>query len=238
MARKRKIIHSYKGSSKRAKKSMGGSRKKFRTGRTRLRPEVKYAGRAEAEIGIKNFKGATVDLAVADVKTLINFPAQGTTDVTRIGDTIMAKKLYVRLFLYQTDTQAQNASAVRIIIFNLRTDLPTTDIGAFWQSAIGPNSINGVVNREVVNKVFYDKVVIFQPNVSGTSVGVSKGVYLKPKNINISMRWPIVFAAGSQLPKDPRNKIFIHVTGFSDPPAAGVLLGQYSFNSNFYFTDS
>lgn len=232
MARKRKIISSLKGSSKRSKKSMGGSRRKLRTGRTRLRPEVKFVNTAAAAVEIKNFKGSGVDLDVTDIKSLITFPGQGTTDSGRIGDTILGKKLYIRMFVYQPDARAGNACMIRIIVFNLKFDLPSNNIANFWQVAIGPNSMNGVVNREVVNKVFYDKVVVFQPQIT------DKAVYNKPKNINISMRWPIVFSAGSTTPKDPRNRIYMHVCGYSDTPVAAAILGLYSFSNNFYYTDS
>lgn len=232
MARKRKIISSLKGSSKRAKKSMGGSRRKLRTGRTRLRPEVKFTNTAFTDVSIKNFKSVAVDLDVSEIKSLCSFPAQGTTDSTRIGDTILGKKLYIRMFLYQPDARAGNACMVRIIVFNLKFDLPANNIAGFWQTSIAPNSMNGIVNREVVNKVFYDKVVVFQPQIA------DKAVYSKPKNINISMRWPIIFSAGSTTPKDPRNRIYIHVAGYSDTPVAAAILGVYSLNANFYYTDS
>lgn len=232
MARKRKIISSLRGSSKRAKKSMGGSRKKFRTGRTRLRPEVKFLNSAGADIDIRNFKGSAVDLDVSEVKLMTSFPAQGTTDSSRIGDTIMGRKVYIRMFVYQPDARADNACMFRIIIFNLKFDLPTTNIANFWQVAIGPNSMTGLVNREVVNKVFYDKVVEIQPQIN------AKASYKKPRNINISMRWPVIFSGGSTTPKDPRNRIYMHVCGYSATPVAGAILGAYCYSSNFYYTDA
>lgn len=206
----------------------------MRTGRTRLRPEVKYATTDWRGQGVRHRLTATADLLVGDFQRIISFPAQGTTDITRIGDTIMGKKLYVRLTIYQNAAaDSTTASIFRVIVFNMKVTTATNvALNAFWQTSYPAQAINSIVNREVVNKVFYDKQHYLQSNTSGQSA------CLKTILININMRWPIVFPGGTQIPKDPRNNIFIAVVGFKTEGVDAALMAQWDVTSNFYFTDA
>lgn len=233
VARKRHIRSHLKGS-KRSKKMTSGSSRKFRTGRTRLRPEVKYAPIFQAGQQITCQSAATSTLLAANWVKAIDFPAQGTSDITRIGDTIMGKKLYLRISLFTSAAQLSTTNLYRILVFNLKTfQTAATDIPGFWQNTCNRTALNAIVNREVVNKVFYDKQFVIKAPFSGGYCGLNKAI-----NLNINMRWPVIFPGGLTVPKDPRNIIYIGVAGFNYTAAENAALGFMDFKSNFYYTDS
>jgi len=233
MARKRKIISSLRGSKKKSKKSSSGSSRKYRTGRTRLRPEVKYKD-LSTSIAIFNKKAATGNLSGSSWVKIINFPDQGTTDLTRIGDTIMGKKLYARFTIWGSTVNGANSSLVRIIIFNVKATplVAGNAVNGFFQQAVDRPAFNGIVNREIVNKVFYDKQHRVVPPYASDEYS------FKTSNINISMRWPIIFAGGSVIPKDSRNTLYVAAIGYSNNRVEDLSLGNLDVSTNFYFTDS
>lgn len=233
MARKRKVISSLRGTGKKMKTMPSrrlGSRKRRSIG---LRPEVKFTSRTVTQPDVIFRDAVHTDLKVGDYIELNNFPTQGTSDNTRIGDTIVGKKLYIRMaFTTRTDS-----AFVRIIIFNMKKVISSSsDISAFWQASVSRPTIYGVINREVVNKVFYDKVKPFQNNFTTTLAAAPRCLFFK--NLNISMKWPIIFSSGGTTPKDPRNQLFIACIMSSPTGSAdGTNAGRLEVCTNFYFSD-
>ena len=234
MARKRRSIHSSKRSShKRFKMGSRGSSRKLRTGRTRLKPEVKFVSTLSVGFYFKNLLAISPTLPTASFILLNSFPGQGTLDTQRVGDTIMGKKLYMRIGVWATAAQCKFSNYLRLIIFNSRVDLPLADgITNFWQVPVGRSAVFGVVNREIINKVFFDKTIVLRSNMTGD--------YPKHKiqNVNISMNWPIIFAAGGVIPKDRRNNVYLATMGYTESEAEGFVLGYADITTNFYYTDS
>lgn len=231
MARKRPIRSYLKGMRKKMKVS--SSRRKLRTGRTRLRPEVKFMQRNESGFQIRNRINNSGKLDGNGFFGLINHPPQGTTDNNRIGDTIMGKKLYCRFTIYCNDAQLTKTTLIRVIFFNSKEALaPGVDIPGFFQVSWGRPTINGIVNREGINKVFYDKTFIARGQRTADDW------IHKPININISMKWPIIYSGGNTVPKDLRNNVYCAVFGFSQSIADATTVGFIDCTTNFYFTDS
>lgn len=213
----------------------GGSSRKLRTGRTRLRPEIKYRDTQMLGLGVLNNTTNTATLPANSSRVIITFPDRGTTDQQRIGDTILGKKLYIRFTLNQIVAQATLACVVRIIIWNNKVDYDTTgDYPAFFQHSVQRQASNGIVNREKVNKVFYDRQFIMKP-ARASDIDFKKSV-----NYNISMKWPIVFdgSAASTTVKDPRNKIYLTVIGYQPVTAELAAVCFCDIITNFYYSDS
>jgi len=230
MGTKRKMSSRGRSGHKSKKGRKGGrvSMRKHRSGR--LRQEVKYTSMYQLD-QIANRKVGSSTLSVSDYYGLITFPSQGTTDVSRIGDTIMGRKLWVRFTV--ENVAANNSSCIRVIIFNSKNTALGGSIADFWQASDDNPAITGVVNREVVNKVFYDKVITLNSTIASTRT------VFKPINVNIAMRWPIIFSNGGIVPKDPRNRIFmaalVYLPGATADNASQAFL---NVRSNFYFTDA
>lgn len=231
VARKRKIISSLRGS-KKMKSGTGrrlGSRKRRQIG---LKPEVKFTNKSQNFPDVVARDSNYTAMKTGDYIDLITFPSQAQTDTGRIGDTILGKKCYIRLGL----TTRIDSGYVRIIIFNMKREINTAnDLDNFWQFNIGRQTIYGVVNREIVNKVFYDKVKTWQSNIANGNRALSF------KQVNISMKWPIIFAGGGIVPKDPRNTLFIACIGCTPVGTADTTpttkIARLDVACNFYFTD-
>lgn len=233
MARKRKIRSDLRGTSKKMKTSSSrrlGSRKRRSVG---LKPEVKYTVRTTTFAGVWFRDANTSTLNSADYSELNSFPAAGTSDNQRIGDTILGKKLYIRMaFTSRTDS-----AFVRVIIFNMRVVQSSTNaIAGFWQTEVGRPTVYGIINREIVNKVFYDKVKPFQNNLTTTTAASPRCLFFK--NLNISMKWPVIFKSGTSDPKDPRNQLFIACIMSSPTGSADTIsMGRLDVTCNMYYSD-
>lgn len=230
VARKRKIRSDLRGISKR-RKGMSTKMRKHRVNRTR--PEVKFTGASFIVSDIWNrdvLYGS--DLKVGDFVQLNNFPSRGTGDTDRIGDTVQGVKWYIRFAL--SSLTRVSSGYIRVIIFNLKeTQAISAVVTGFWQSNVSRPTINGVVDREKVNKVFYDKVFAYRDQVAVTQTAI------KFKTLNLSCKWPVVFQGNTALPKDSRNRLFLAaigctIDGVSDTTSSGRLEG----NCNWYFYDS
>lgn len=233
MARKRLIKSHLRGKSKKPR-IVGSSKRKFRTGRTRLRPEVKFRNTIHEARNIRHRLNASSSVSGNDFFSVITHPPQGTGDQERIGDTLMGKKLYIRLSFFINKDQIKGSVIYRVIVFNRKIATnPGTDIVMF-QLAVSRPAFNGFINYEVVNKVFYDKQFVFHENYATDDDLLRKSV-----NINISMKWPIVYSGGSINPKDYRNEIYMAIIGYMQQATVEAqIIGYADVNSNFYFTDA
>lgn len=208
-------------------------RRRSNYSRIRHRPEVKYVATMMQDQ--TNIPGAYNSTASANLTSsyygkATYFPAQGTTDVTRIGDTIHPIKCWIYTTFWNNPTYS--SIIVRIIIFSMNYDPSGATISAFWQSAIKNPCITGVVNREVVRKVYFDKQYTIRANIS------SQAVLRKTVNINIRMKKPIVFAGGQTTPKDPANNLFIAYIPEELETNATATLMRVTTASNFYYVDN
>lgn len=233
MARKRKIRSDLRGSSKKMKTSNSkrlGSRKRRSIG---LKPEVKYTVRTTTLADVWFRDATTSTLNSQDYSELNSFPSAGTSDNQRIGDTVLGKKLYIRIAF----TSRCDSAFVRIIIFNMKSVQSSTNaIAGFWQTSVGRPAVYGIVNREIVNKVFYDKVKPFQNNLTTTTQASPRCLLFK--NLNISMKWPIIFKSGTSDPKDPRNQLFIACILASPTGSTDVIsMGRLDVKCNMYYSD-
>jgi hypothetical protein len=233
-ARKRsKIISSLRGSGKKMKKGTSGRLGSRRRRKIGLKPEVKFVNNSSGFPDVIARDIATTSLRTGDYINLITFPAQGQSDSGRIGDTILGKKHYIRMSF----TARLTSGYYRVIIFNLKKEINTaSDLPNFWQTSLARQATSGIINREVVNKVFYDKTRVFRFDQSGVASGTYANSFM---TFNVAMNWPIIFSNGGLVPKDPRNNLFIACIGASalGTTVDTVVCGTLVFNSNFYYTD-
>lgn len=194
-----------------------------------FKPEVKYTILSTTSpLGIAVRYISSSSLSSSDYRTLFEFPAQGTSDTQRLGDTITPVKLWVRIVVNSISNV--DSCVVRVIIFTMNQVVSSTISNFFQASTINP-AILGVVNREIVNKVYYDKMITLNRSDANNQLA-------KPRNINIKLRKPIVFYNGSQTPRDPKNIFYIGYmmyipTATTDSADKGFM----NVHTNFYFTD-
>lgn len=198
-------------------------------------PEVKYTfQKVSRSTYHRPLTSAT--LVAADYNMLTNFPPQSTTaaqtDLTRIGDTIMWKNLYLR---YTLENETSTASMFsRVIIFAMDGFYTgSTAITNFWQNDTGNQVLFGLVNREVVRNVYYDKVhVINSQTVNTRSVLNPLKINLSPKNKRV------VFAGGNQSPRDNSQILHMAVINYLPGVVTEGASGFLNASMHFYFTDS
>jgi len=194
------------------------------------RPEVKYTtSLIQSDIAERATNSTALDISL--YSKLNYFPSQGTTDSTRIGDSIYPVKIWVKFTLESKNTPA--SINVRVIIFSLPKDQSTSSsVLAFWQTSTVNQAINGCVNREVVYKVYYDKIFSIDQRVSGTNV------CLRTRDINIRMKRPITFAAGSTDSKNRTDQLYIAYIGYNPGASlAETVVGYINCQTHFYYTD-
>lgn len=199
----------------------------------RHKPEVKYvATQMQLATNINGCYNSTAsaNLATSFFSKATYFPSQGTTDTTRIGDTIHPIKLWITTTFWNSPSYGNLLA--RIIVFSMNADYTSTAISAFWQSAINSPVCTGVVNREVVRKVYFDKQYVIKANYT------SSAVYRKNININIRMKKPIVFAGGQTTPKDPSNNLYIAYLFEDMENSTTVTVARVTTSSNFYYVDN
>lgn len=206
-------------------------RKRSNFSRMRFKPEVKYIHNIPREghpfLNVNTGSAFNSVTTATFVTTLTTWPAQGLTDVNRIGDTIHGIKLWVQLAISSTATY--DCCATRFIICNFKGELPSPT-PVFQQLVKDP--CVGVVDLERVNKVFYDKTFVF--NSPGTLQNMTK----KTVHINIPMRWPIIFANGGTTPKDPRNNMYLIVLPSVPNVTSSSTATRVTVYTNFYWYDN
>jgi len=224
--------------SRRSKKSKSRRRSGQRSVLRKL--EVKYMNK-NIQQTIYERSGTTTSLSSSDYTILFAYPAQGTSDIDRIGDTINPVKIWVRMTV--ESITGRPSVNLRVIIFTLpvaQTTLQTVTF--FWQSSASNQAINGNVNREVVHKVYYDKTFNINTGTSyyqsSSNTNNPTACCAKPRSINIRLRKPIVFGGGVIIPKEPKNTFYIAYLGYA--PGGALLdasVGFINCSCNFYFTD-
>lgn len=205
-------------------------RRRSNFSRMRFKPEVKYVSmNAWYETSFNNLNNGTAFSSVSSsyYGNINQFPSQGTSDVHRIGDTIHGVKCWVKFRLIMMSTY--DCCCVRIILCNFKT-APVSPQIIFQANVQDP--CMGALDLEKINKVFYDKT--FAMNSPGTLQNMTR----KPISVNIPMRWPIVFSAGSTDPKDYRNRIWMIVLPSVPNVATSSTTCKVSAYTNFYFYDN
>lgn len=225
--------------SKRSYKKSFKRRKSFRRRRSnfskmKFKPEVKYTVLPWAiNLNVPNHFPTTASESIPAANNTINimtWPSQGTSDITRVGDTIHPVKAWIRLVFNKTNTAPQ--CTFRIIIYRHNKVLTSGIQANFWQTAVtNPNM--GVVDREIVYKVLYDRVHV----LNGTLT--DEELVKKPIDINIRFRKPVIFHNGSIIPKDPRDElhaVFVPMIPLNNSAAATPI--TMSATTRFYYFDN
>lgn len=203
----------------------------------RIRAEVKFKPTSAALI-VRHFNfgsgGTDITYSGSKAVNLITFPSQGTTDNTRIGDTIQPVKLYVKFGFSNYEVgEISDGVAIRVVIFSAPFEWTVAStIVNFFQTSIPFPVYQGMINHEVISKVYYDKVHVIYSN----------GTYQPTKlyKVNIKLYKPIVFSAGGTTPRDPKNILYMVVMGQAgkEDRADATVIGSCFVHSNFYYTDA
>lgn len=197
-----------------------------------MKPEVKYT-RQDHSTDVAGRTTSTTSLGPSDYLLLFAYPSQGTTDNTRIGDSIKIKNIWIR-FQLENVTNV-NANSIRIIIFTLSNGAPptpgTTTIASFWQVASGKQAILGTVNREVVHNVWYDKVHTILSQTLNTRTPT------KMVNINIRLKKlsQVTFASGSADPKNITQRFYIAFLAHQPGASSDSLSGYMNLTTTMYY---
>lgn len=215
------------------------ARKRFATVKrlSYARPEVKYTvlnAYVESTFFNWNRTTATTQLGLTggqnDYCQIITWPSQGTSDTTRIGDTIRPIRLWIKYQLALTSSY--KGCLVRVILFTLNTINNNGATQTFWQTAIN-SPIMGVPDREIVRNVLYDKIHTMNANIDGVIT------YFKSHDINIRLSRPVVFVGGGTVPKNPADVIYMAILpALINNVSASVALVWANVTSRFYFYDN
>lgn len=207
-----------------------GSKRKLGRSLRYRKPEVKYTSStvSSTDTSVYNRNADEQLLSLSDHFALFTYPLQGTTDNTRIGDSLNPLKIYVRIMI-RNATAVTAPAFMRVMIFTIDSAYNSSTINTFWQVTTPRNAYANVINLELVRKVYYDKV--FPMNMNYGTAPMSKF-----KKINIKLRKPVVFSAGSTTAKNASDNFRIAVVGYS-LGALNEVVGYYNFQTRFYFTD-
>lgn len=222
---------------RRARRAM----KRFRTRPMRRftpRREVKWisyiGGEGSTAVAAVNRSNDESLLSASDYHVLFQYPSQGTTDTSRIGDSIFPIKIYVRLTLNCQVLTGDYPCYLRVMIFTIKTGTAGS-INSFFGVPSKYNATNNTVNTEVVEKLYYDKVVKFDPKPgagSGSSVH-TPGFFTK---INIRLKRPITFSNGSTTPKNDCDNFKIAFIGRNEDAVNTPIANAY-WQTRFYWYD-
>lgn len=232
-----RVSRSKKYSKRKVYKKKYYKRRRSNAYRLRFKPEVKYYPLniwAATAFYNRNLATASNNLPSGNYTLMGFYPGVGTSDLTRIGDTIHPIKFWVRLAIYFTDSFADtHAVMVRIIIFTMpKQQTAGTDITGFFQHAVQNQAALGNVDREQVHKVYYDRRFIFNANLTNQNM-------LKFVQINIPMRKPVVFGGGSTVPRDQTKLFYIAcVPALSGSTDSTSVICRCDATVNFYFYDN
>jgi hypothetical protein len=161
------------------------------------------------------------------------WPSQGVTDITRLGDHINFKKIWLKITLENDASPTSNL--LRVIVFSCPEAIPLTGLVGFWKFARAQPVINAQPDKELFN-IYYDRT--FPVN---TLVALQRKCNM-PININIRpkrwLKYGIQFKPGGSIePKSINNQLFIAVVGYEPGVTANGTCGYVNVNTNLYFTD-
>lgn len=216
----------------RRKYSRPYGRKRFKlTRKLYLRPpEVKYTWYTryvEQSFTNANLSTASKQISSSNYGDIIAWPAYGTTDNTRVGDTIHPVRLWIRYTIGLTSSVT--GARVRVIIFSYPT-VPSGSIN-FWQIAVN-SAIMGTPDRETVKYVYFDKIHTLN------ATQPSAITYAAPVDVNIKLRKPVVFASSSTTPKDPSKTLYVAVFPVLTNSVAATTTAWVDMVSHLYYTDN
>lgn len=208
----------------------GYKRKFLKFRRKKNHPEVKYFG-GYLEQPTRIFAVASRDLPANMQVAFIQTPLQGTGGNQRIGQAIYGVKIWFR-FQINLGVNTYGAN-FRVIIFRMNEFYDgTTPIVNFWQNNVTYQGDLGNVNREVVYKVHYDRIIHLQTNWT------TAGAVGKPHNVNIRINKKQMFTDNATSDwKDPRSRFYIAILATDLNLAHGAVCGSFRVFGNYYFTD-
>jgi len=168
---------------------------------------------------------ATTTVGMADALVI----AQGTTDLTRIGDAIILKSVHLKYTLVAGQTQA-NTNNVRIMIFQWfdNTSPAAADILASTaaNSAVVSDYYMDTSRKDVTFKVLYDKTHSVSPITAGPSSIIPVDKYLK------GFRRNVMFNGGGTSPSYG-DIYFLNVSDQAPGAAGTVPLYNISLRTQF-----
>lgn len=214
-------------------------RRRSNYSRRRFKPEVKYTTAVTWPFnlfGTRYLSVASAELPTSHFTRVVIYPSQGTTDTSRIGDTIHPIKIWFRISiateLSVISGSPRYSAIVRIIIFTLPGNPLTNPISQFFQAAVRNQTMDGVIDREVIKNVYYDKKHILNQNLIGQS-------FTRIINLNIRMKRPIVFSSGSTDPRDwSRNFYIACVPWNSGSQTSTDDVARVTCSASFYYYDN
>lgn len=157
--------------------------------------------------------------------------AQGTTDQTRIGNSLLAKDLYLKAFIYWTATSAVPFGVSRLTLIcwkdNVQNNAPT--IGKVFQST---TDINSAINKDYSDQFVVLKDKMFTHNMSVALTGTQQAVHVFKwyKKLNWHLRY-----AGATTTSGTVNHIYLIFRGGAPTSANQSGINVYS---RLNFTDN
>lgn len=197
----------------------------------RNRQEVKHTY-VYAQGDIQTVGSSTVLTTAQYIAVSVNgWPAQGTSDTQRVGDSINFIKWWCKITIENDASPTSNL--IRIIFFHAPSYL--TGSIDFFKFTSNQQAICGQPDQERYN-VCYDKT--FEVN---TLVSAQRRV-IKPINFNYRPRkmvkFPIQFQPGSMTPKNPWHQLYCAIIGYEPGvTTSGTAIGYYNLALNTYYTD-
>lgn len=208
--------------------SFRASRRKFR--RYVLKPEVKWIQADHLGVLFQNKNAAVSSYASA---ALFTYPAQGTSDITRLGDTIRPVMILFRYCIYAS-TAADCPMWMRITIFTTNVD----DQLLYFAKSTDRPAICGVIDNEKVTKVYYDKIICLNPRYYNSVTSKANAGGTGRFRVKIKLKKPIVFSAASTTPKRDSDNFRISCIGWNPYNADATQLGYLQGYARFYWSDA
>lgn len=156
--------------------------------------------------------------------------AQGTTDVSRIGNSVLLKDFYIKGYVQWTASTTIHFGITRLMFFvwkaNVQDNPPT--VAKLFEN---PNDLNSPVNKDYSDQfvVIKDKWFSHQAQISAATLQSPKLVKMY-KPLNFHARWDAGTTADSTL-----NHLYFILRGGA---ATSANQSQFTYYSRVNFTDN
>lgn len=156
--------------------------------------------------------------------------AQGTTDITRIGNSILAKDINIRAYVFWAASTTIHFGVSRVILFvwkeNLQDNPPT--VAKLFEA---PTQLTSAYNKDYTDQfvVLKDKLISHNANISAAT-GQAVSIFRYYKKLN----WHMRFDAGST-GDGTVNHIYLLIRGGG---ATSANQSSITYNSRLNFTDN
>lgn len=204
------------------------SRRKFR--RYRMKPEVKYV---QTTFNGSSLINVTSSVSSVGSNSLFTYPSQGTSDQTRLGDTIRPVMITFKYILYAVSTVFA-PMWLRVVIFTTNVD----DNNLYFSTSSDRIGVNGVIDNEKITKVYYDRLHCLNVSYYNTVTSKPIGGAIGRRSVKIKLRKPIIFNAGSTTPKKDSDNFRIAIVAWSPYESTSTIMAYLQGYSRFYWTDA